>query len=79
MFTLILLVLTTFVAAILLYMQLPRRANTANRVITQHDDGIIPLWDFDFRKVEPAKPLPFLSMGHVTMGKYVPGSSSLNV
>jgi hypothetical protein len=31
--------------------------------------SITPLEYFDFRKVEPAKHRPFLSMGHVTMGK----------
>lgn len=33
------------------------------------DDEIEPLWDFDFRKVDPIKYQPYKTQGHVTMGK----------
>ncbi|KAI0119501.1 hypothetical protein F4814DRAFT_412199 [Daldinia grandis] len=32
------------------------------------DDEIEPLWDFDFRKVDPIKYQPYKTQGHVTMG-----------
>lgn len=58
-------IFTTFTATTLLLIQWFRKANSS---ANETGDEIIPLRNFDFRKVEPAKPLPFLSMGHVTIG-----------
>ena len=61
-------IFTAFTAAALLFIQRLRKAKSANSLENGTEDEIIPLRNFDFRKVELAKPLPFLFMGHVTMG-----------
>jgi hypothetical protein len=39
---------------------------------SQNDDQFItPLWNFDYRKVDPIKYQAFITQGHVTMGKDV--------
>ncbi|KAI1392349.1 uncharacterized protein F4822DRAFT_126330 [Hypoxylon trugodes] len=45
----------------------PSYTGKSNR--KQHSDQKIePLWDFDFRKVDPIKYQPYKTQGHVTMG-----------
>jgi hypothetical protein len=70
-------IFTAFTAAALLFIQRLLKTKSADSLENETEDEIIPLRNFDFREVELTKPLPFLSMGHVTMGNLQGTASNL--
>jgi hypothetical protein len=61
--------LAAFIAILFLFFSKMKSTNPEDKRLGPGEEEVVSLKRFDYRRVDPAKHRPFLSSGHVRMGK----------